>query len=356
MSHFQYQCCCSDKPDCTSCPTSNCPCNSSYLVNGISFTYEFTLDTPVDPPCDFCNSGCYSKSYSISLNFTQPTAGLVTRQSCPDEAASNRCGWYGGVELSCDYTVTVVEKGKCFGSSPSGGLNRTVNKTYTGTVDVEGCLHVTCQECAPHPSCGGALGIYEKAWHHTLEICDFPIACANVTIMGGQPADLSLPCGAGADCDWGATPYVPCDVGPASIRCIGGTISFRSKYVCLSTIGNDYKCRGWYNPLRCEAPCTGTLGNPPFSVLDFNVLDCGAFACVLDDECADPAQDPTDDGYCDKKRRLEAFLPTLVGDAALRAELQSFCGAVDTSVEIVPCAPYVYTIFQLGCPNLWTYT
>lgn len=348
MSNFQYQCCCSEEA-CDECPSSSCPCNTSYAVNGIDFSYQFIYGSP-DIPCTYCNTGCYRKEYSITLQFQQTAAATVTRRTCPE---NGKCGWYGTLDLECTYTVELLEQGKCFSTT---GLNRTKSQTFTGTVTVDACIHVTCRGCATHEGCAGFLVSNERAYHHTLEICDFPIKCTDVELLGGY-ALPSGPCECGADCDWDAANYAPCDCGPFSLRCIGGTLSFLSKYKCLSTlVAADYRCRGWYNPLRCELPCTGTVStNPTVSTLDQNVASCGVFAVVVDSECSE--QDAGDDGYCDQKTRTSAFLPTNGApfDAGIQEALQSYCGSVDDVMLVTSCAPYEYTVFQIGCPNPWTY-
>lgn len=352
MSNYAYQCCCGT-PSCTGCPSSSCPCNSSYAVTGINFTYQFIYGSPAIP-CAECNTGCYRKEYSILLTFTQPTAISVTRRTCPE---TNACGWYGQFELTCNYTVELEEEGKCFGAS-SSGLNRIKKSTWTGSRTVQACLHITCGGCANHEGCTGNLTTNTKAWFHRLEICDFAIACSNVTILGGK-ASANAPCEAGADCDWGAPPgYLPCDYGPLSLRCIGGSLGYVSKYLCLSTLqAQDWRCQGWYQTRLCELPCTGTISqNPTVSTLSANVNANGVFAMYLDDECS--AGDPGDDGDCDKTNRVAwgSAMQTLLGDSTLLTALTSYCGSVDDVIPVPSCPQYQYTVFQSGCPNPWTYT
>jgi hypothetical protein len=331
MSHFQYQCCCGDPSD--PCPTT-CVCASSYSVTGAAINYSYSY-IPQAVNCPGCGQGgCYSIDYSISIAATQIGSLVVTRQTVGASGAN--CCWVGDGEMEVSYTVTYQETRQC-----SGALNKVWPAvSYSGTIDVPCRLHVTCQTGAAE-GCQFNLG-NTRHYVHKLELCNFPIDCNDV-IRAGSIDPISGDCDTAITCDdTGAN----CDAGPFSLWCGGGHVAFVSAYKCLDTLGvGDSKCRGFYqNGYRC--------GNPLDAYLDARVAASGPFAGFLREECDVGGADPCDESFT----AIDAFLPTInsAGNAAVLADLRSYCAAVDITVSD-PCQSV--DIIQGSCLGRipWTY-
>lgn len=337
MSFAKHACCCGgDGP--ASCPTSgNCVCATSYSLSGVGVQYSFQR-FPTARNCELCGQVCYRKEYSISIAAAQLGAIVVTRRNVGDDVQQNQCCWYGAGTVRVTYDVQFQEFREC-----SAALNKTYAKqTFTGTIDVPCCVHVTCRS-------GRAVGCtqdFGNARHyvHTLDICSFPIACSDVMVAGARNAIDE--CGP-VTCDSGAN----CDAGPFSLWCIGGQVSFISKYKCLDTlVFGDAACLGYYRSARCMRSCAGTDSNGE-AYLPAAVNSWGPFACGLYEEC--DAQGG--DAPCNVARMGGNFLPTTFGSPGSQPydDLHSFCGATDLKITDA-CGSVDF--LQTGCGiNLWSY-
>lgn len=310
MSNFAYQCCCGEGGQ--PCPSSNCPCNSSYTVTGIDFTYSFTHNIGL-VNCATCLNVCKRADYNIQVAVVQTEPIVVTRKVCP---VTGTCGWYGAgfvqVTLNATYDVQRV----C-----SGALNRTCPESYTAEVTVPCCIHVTCNTSA-REGCEGVLTQPgERSYVHKLEICDFTVKCWDAFFCGSRNL-VTEPCG-DIDCDNGLN----CDDGPYQVRCIGAHYTWISRFECLQNIGiGDWMRRGFAQAgFRCDPPCTGADINGN-SILDANVSQFGPFALhVRDIECDNEESD-----LCQGNTVTAAIAGGhIVGSAAIRDCLRSYCASCD---------------------------
>jgi hypothetical protein len=334
MSHFQYQCCCGEPSD--ACPTT-CVCASSYSVTGaaINYSYQFFPQAVNCPGCG--QGGCYSISYAISIAAVQTGSLVVTRQTVGASGAN--CCWVGDGFMEVSYTVSWQESRQC-----SGSRNKVwPAESYSGTTEVPCRLHVTCHTGAAE-GCQFNLG-NTRHYVHKLELCNFPIACQDVPIAGAIDV-VSGDCGRDFSCDnLGGN----CDLGPFSLWCGGGMVTYVSKYLCLNTLGvNDSTCRGFYQTgFQC--------GNPIDPYLDSSVVANGPFAAHLREECDQGTADPCDQAW--PRDAEPAWLQTInsAGSAAVLADLRSYCAAVDTTV-LSPCQSV--DIIQGSCSGRipWTYS
>lgn len=336
MSNFAYQCCCEGGPP--ACPTT-CICATSYAVTGATLTYSFTY-TDKRTNCAECGQGgCYRKEYTILIQAAQEGTLVVNRQTVGQTSAP--CCWYGAGDMLVDYAVSVIETRQC-----SGALNRTKTSSWTGQETVPCCLHVTCNSGSAE-GCQYNFG-NDRHYVHKLELCDFPIACQDVVRIGSLESgvcDTTITCD-----DLGAN----CDSSPYSLWCVGGHVTYVSKYKCLNLLGTtDSDCRGFYqNGFRCNYPCTG---GTEASLLDLAVSAYGPFACVLREEC-DAGGDPPCSG---DPFAGTPWLPTfdLSWDITVRNDLKSYCGSVDTEIFPTSIACGGIDIIQVGCGGWipWTY-
>lgn len=343
-------CCCEQGEE--ECDTAPCGCASSYIVNGINFTYNFSIDSNgTEPTCESgcLGSVCYNRYWNISVTVAQAFFANVNRQnSCAPNLA---CGYYGDVVFNVTATVELFEEARCMGTG--NPLNRTLTQTWTNNLTVSGCVHVTCRRIGKPEGCPPMSGSPRLVWHHTVEICDFPVACDNVFIMGYQyPGDF-VRCGMDCD-DTGASPAA---CGPFALRCIGGTLSFITPYECLDQLdGQPYSCLGWYRPRRCLAPCTGVEFGTGASILSGNTAVLGAFGCFFTDEC----QELEEDEVCRALRVSSNTYPNLktIGwTAPVDLTLTDYCGYTDEVINFTPCPEGDVRVFQSACPAaMWTYT
>lgn len=338
MSNFVYQCCCEGGAQ--PCPTT-CVCATSYSVDGATLSYLFQL-ADAQTNCNECGQGaCFRREYSISVNAVQDGPLVVTRQSVGQTGAP--CCWYGEGEMLVEYSVSVTETRQC-----SGALNKTWSSTFTGEIVVPCCLHVSCRTGVAE-GCTRNFG-NDRHYVHKLELCDFPIECFDVYTAGSIDAVSGL-CDPTITCDdFGAN----CDHGPFSLWCIGGHVTYVSKYQCLDTLGaQDSNCRAWYqNGYRCQYPCTGGTES---SLLDSAVAAIGPFACVLREEC-DPGGDPPCTGNPGGGTPWLITYDAAWGTAVTN-DLTSYCGGVDTTIFPVSVACGGVDIIQSGCGGAipWTY-
>ena len=324
MSNFMYQCCCPEEVQ--TCPSSSCPCNSSYTATGIDFTYSFTHNIGTIN-CATCISqgACRRFDYNMQAAVVQDDPIVVTRRVCP---VSGTCGWYGTGTVSVTITATFDEERVC-----SGALNRSCPQSFSAEVSVPCCIHVTCS--TQREGCAGVLvDPGELTYIHKLEICDFTVECWDTYFCGSRSL-VTDPC-AVIDCD----NMLNCDDGPYQVRCIGAHYTWISKYKCLSTISTgDWDRRGFYqNGFRCEPPCTGVVGEAT-SVLDSNVSQFGPFALhTRDVEC-----------NADETDKCQGNLVTgaiagghLVGSPTIKDCLRSYCSGCDDT----------YSFGGVGCPSI----
>jgi hypothetical protein len=335
MSHFQYQCCCGEASQ--PCPTT-CVCATSYAVSGCVIDYNFQL-ADAQTNCTECGQGgCYRKEYSITVYAAQEGSMTVTRQTVGASGAP--CCWFGEGVMDVTYTVTFQEFRQC-----SGALNKTYPaQSFTGGIEVPFCLHVTCRTGTAE-GCSRNFGD-DRHYVHKLELCDFPVACFDVLVAGSIDPISGL-CDRTITCDdLGAN----CDAGPFSLWCGGGSVAYVSRYKCLDTLlTTDSACRGWYQSgFTCnECPAVG---------VDTGTAANGPFACYLREEC-DGGGDPPCSGAAGGG---DAFLPTLIPYApdAVKADLRSYCGSVDTVIYPTSVGCGGVDIIQSGCGGHipWTYS
>jgi len=341
------QCCC--LPGAQPCPQTDCPCASSYVVNGINFQYRYAISRPGKLACECGFYTCYDLQYEISLQFTQPFGQTITRRICN----SGTCGYYGDLVLQCNATVQIGETASCIGSP----FDHTKGQIHQNVVDVVACLHVTCGQGGVNgQGCSSPVGANARVWRHTLEICEFPIACDGVDFMAFKIADGTIV--PGADCDYGSggdPSGLSIDTyGTFSLRCIGGTLSWVSEFVCLDTLlQGQMRCLGWYKPGLCMPSCRGPYGPA-------NNINYGAFAVFSSNMICDPDDDSgQNDGICDWNLTGPSYLAlkTIAGISSIDALLQSSCGDVNLTVSSTSCPGYDVVYEQTGCPsNHWLYT